>query len=506
MRWLKPDLGLFFIPLLSQCIVLTLGLYEKSGQEESFSESCQGALLHSRIELDGDFAVLYVDALGATSIETRFQHPVQALYTCGWLASAVRKNLVITATSNVAAAKASLRGLAQQHHVVILSISPWPGNTAKIVVFAGLLRALVRIGEFRQSQDPEGINVNVLLTDCCDVLYRHDGSCQGTGDAGSGGDLFSRFKHLFAKHGHDIVFSAERGTSMVVSRTDYLARLHAAQPTIARKPPKGWLLPVWRHRSRAPKGARRLRVFSHSPAELPPSPLLNNLGTPDVCTAVDGDCIHHKSVNSGLVVGELGPLANLYGELLRICKDDCSIFTSSPGAAAEKSDQNIVAHYLLASHFCGGRCSLDYNFSLFHTVPVWGSGDYRAERDISKNSAHSHSPPPRLSIRLPVAKASYWHAGRGNQERTVQVADDWIALSPSAYKLAWFPLAACAFHAPRFADTSNPASNLEIIRSSLGLQTTSFSPFSLLAGASNKHVSLEVDRKGIAHPILMRSE
>jgi hypothetical protein len=303
----------------------------------------------------------------------------------------------------------------------------------------------------------------LLLTDCCDVLFRNDDWCSGMGTATGGGGLFARFAKLTKQHGWRVVFSAERGTSMLASNEDYMARLHAAPP-VAAKPPSGWLIPVWRRRGHKLRQAR----FSHAPSELPPNPLLLGEGTPDVCTEVDGVCIHHKSINTGLVIGDLEALANFYSEVLRVCGDGCG--SSDPAAAA--SDQNIVAHTLLTSHFCQGRCSPDYNFTLFHTIQLWGHGDYQIKNGI--HALGTHGQIARLYIRLPIARFSGNSSAlpkvlNKNQQQAVLVSSDWIALSPRVYKEAWFSVPACAFHAAGSAKFPRGAPNLDMIRSGLDL-------------------------------------
>lgn len=242
-----------------------------------------------------------------------------------------------------------------------------------------------------------------------------------------------------------------------------MARLHAAPPVAAR-PPRGWLVPVWRRRIHKHRRAR----FSHAPSELPPNPLLLGEGTPDVCTEVGRVCIHHKSINAGLVIGDLEALASLYGEVLQACGDGCG----SSDQAAGASDQNILAHTLLTSHFCQGRCSLDYNFTLFHTINMWGRGDYQVKSDVHALGTHGQT--PMLYLRLPVARFSGNSSALPNvlskdQRQAVLVSSDWIALSPRVYKEAWFSVPACAFHAAGSANFPRGAPNLDLIRSGLDL-------------------------------------
>jgi len=441
--------------------------------------ACQASFDANHVELKGRLAILSLGHQITASTETLLEHQLETLYACNFLRMAKGNDLVVTITSDAQAAKLALESVAQRHLVLIINISPWPGNQAKILGSAKFLQSLMRVGRSHSNPNASigSAQTRVLLTDCCDVLFRNDDWCSGSGTAAGGGDLFKRFAKLTKQHGWRVVFSAERGTSMLASNEDYMARLHAAPPVAAR-PPRGWLVPVWRRRGHKLRQAR----FSHAPSELPPNPLLLAKGTPDVCTEVDRVCIHHKSVNSGLVIGELEALANLYSKVLRVCGDGCS--SNNPAAAA--SDQNILAHYLLTSHFCQGQCSLDYNFTLFHTVQLWGSRDYLVKNDVYVLGTHGKV--PRLYIRLPIAK----HSDNSStipkvlsysQNQAVLISSDWIALSPSVYKEAWFSVPACAFHAAGSAKFPRGAPNLDLIRSGLDLHAP-LRTFSFVQGQS----------------------
>jgi len=455
----------------------THGFVPREVSHHASGASCQASLDANHVELAGRFAILSLGNRLPASTEMLVKQQTETLYACNFLRLSEDKDLVVTVTSNAQAAKLALQSLAQRHPVLIMHISPWPGNTAKIVGFANLLQSVMRVERSQaRSQASAGVaQIRVLLTDCCDVFVRNDDWCSGAGTDTGGGGLFARFDRHFKQYGWRVVFSAERGTLMLASNEDYLAKLDASPPYFSTKPPKGWLVPVWHGRSRKLRQAR----FSHAPSELPPTPLLLGTGTPDVCTEVERVCIHHKSLNAGLVIGDLEALANFYQEVLRLCGDGCG-----SGNPADASEQNVVAHYLLTSHFCQGRCSLDYNFTLFHSVQLWGSGDYQIKTD--NHALGTHGKTPRLYIKLPIAKfpdnSSTQPGLLGNSHDSgVLVSSDWIALSPEVYKEAWFSVPACVFHAAGLPNLPRgaPNPNLDLIRSGLDLHAP-LQRFSLL--------------------------
>lgn len=461
-----------------------------AGRASAAVDGCQTALNDNRVEVTGSVAVLPL-SLGPGGVdEALLERQVRSLHQCHWVGWQGGSDLAVTVTSEVKATKLALASLAQRHRIVILEASPWPGNLVKLVGYARFLRALVRVTG--STADDATRPIRVLLTDCCDVLFREDASCKGGGKGGD--DIFERLTKLFTQKGQKVVFSAERGTSMLASKEDYTARLIAARAAdlVQRVlPPKGWNVPVWRPlRNSSSKAAERERHFSHTAMELAPSPLLRGMGTPDICTGLDGLCLHAKSVNDGLIVGELETLASVYEEALHTCGAECNIDFRIPKPSSE---QNVVVHYLILSHFCGGLCAIDYNFSIFHTLQGHGSYHWLPREAAGGGSGLG---PPRLALRVPVAR----QGGRVATDQDVLASQEWIALSPEAFDEALVPVEACALHAAGLPEPQQVRA-FEELRTGLGLQTHLL-PFSLAqqaAGATNSHVTWTTGSAGETH-------
>lgn len=447
---------------------------------------CQAALNDNRLEVAGSVAVLPL-SLGPGGVDAALlERQVRSLHQCHWAGWEGGNDLAVTVTSEVKATKLALASLAQRHRIIILEASPWPGNLVKLVGYARFLRALALVtGSAAEHANP----TRVLLTDCCDVLFREDASCQG---GGKGENIFERLTNHFAQKGQKVVFSAERGTSMLVSKKDYTARLIAARAAdlVQRVlPPKGWNVPIWRPLRNSSKNAQRERHFSHTATELAPSPLLRGMGTPDVCTGLDGLCLHAKSVNDGLIVGELETMADVYEEALHTCGAECNVDFRIPKPSSE---QNVVVHYLILSHFCGGRCAIDYNFSIFHTLQGHGSYHWLPREAV----AGSGLGPPRLALRVPVAR----QGTRVATDQDVLASQEWIALSPEAFEEAFVPVEACALHAAGLPEPQQVRA-FEELRMGLGLQTPLL-PLSLAqqaAGSTNSHVTWTTGSAGETH-------
>jgi len=436
-----------------------------------------------KIKVSGNFAVLEASAtLGTQRSSDLMQSQMRALYDCHLLGHPSGDDLAITVTSDENVAMSSLAVLAQRYRVLIVRLVPWPGNLVKLYGNAEALRALINVTNALPARATPTRQARVLLTDCCDVLFRKDAACFGGGEGRFANDVFDRFTEIFARRGERVVFSAERGTSMLMSQDEYVKSNDRIKSSLeeAREPPQGWLVPIHAHyRDNFSKAVQRKRHFSHKPTELPPNPLLHGSGTPDVC--LEALCLHQKSVNSGLVIGDLEPLTEAYEETIRLCGVDCDL--KSGNSTSQSSDQNPLGHYLIASRFCGRRCSLDYNFTLFHTIqqnaPVYGllglsrvgTGLQQDVQVCNETCTPRGSGYQELFIHIPVAK----HIARNVTSRDVITSRDWVALSPEVFTEAWFPIQACALHAAGLPNPLSPTEhgnqshNLELLREGLGV-------------------------------------
>jgi len=341
---------------------------------------------------------------------------VIALNNSGWLAWP-HLNVVVTVTSDPDRALVALQDYAKHHKVIVLVQNPWPGNLAKIIGFNALLDALVKV-----SPGASAAMAKLLLTDCCDVVFRTDGSCTGSND------IFEKFN----SREHSIIFAAEHATNMLMSSSNYTARVTAQMANPRRlDPPSTWLVGAMRQVGTKPwneswqKHFRR-RPFMHTADELPPNPEMVERGIPDACTLTEGVCLHPKSVNCGLVMGVLRSLAELYGGVLLECGPHCV----PNGISVTESEQNLVGHYLIKTNFCQGSCHLDYTSSFFHATQAPVS-EYRVTSVVADE--------PQLDRLVPFGRS-------GKHREGVIVSGEWIALSPIQYSKSWSPIAACALH------------------------------------------------------------
>lgn len=439
------------------------------GEIHDTSPQCDHVLVGLRAKVSGNFAVLEASDLGTPQSSASFKSQIQKLYDCHWLGHSGGDDLGATVTSDAEAAMLSLSAFADKYRILMVHVAPWPGNLAKLPAYADLLRALAEESKARRAIQMAVRPSRILLTDCCDVLFRRDSTCFGGGSERE--DVFARFSKVFGQRGEQVVFSAERGTSMLLSRDEYVwKQQQATTHHAAKSPPQGWLVPINRSiHDGSSKASQRHRHFSHKPGELPPSPLLFD-STPDVCTGMDGICLHPKSVNTGLVMGELDALADVYERTLHLCGEHCSLDQN------QSSDQNPVGHYLLASKFCKGKCVLDYNFTLFHTMQgragIYGllgteKNGTRLPKDVQKCNATCGKPIPgerQLFLLIPVAK----RLARRPTSKDVIATLEWIALSSEVYSEAWFPVPACALHAAGLPEP-HQAHNLNMLREGLGV-------------------------------------